>query len=167
VSTERGVLLTHKQIDLKNATDAAFDAAGGQDRFAKATGRSQSSMSDAASLDTPTFLRLDVIGDLEDYGRGRPGHPHITRALARRQGFELVPSGSSGDEASLPMLLGQLGSEVGDVFRVLAARVGAAAPMSVRDHDDAMRELNELSDAVAALRHAHAANRPGGAQPPG
>jgi len=164
MTTDRDAMLSHGQIDLKIASDMAVDAAGGQFKFAKATDRSQSSISDGCSLNTKTFLRLDVIAEIEDRGVGRAGHPHITRALAKRQGFVLVSAGDVGDEDSLPMLLGSVASEAGDVIKLLAERIASGASMTPRAHDDAAREIDELMDAVATLRKAHAQQRPA---PPG
>jgi hypothetical protein len=165
VTIDRTQQLSHDEIDLKIATDSAMDAAGGQSRMMRAGVAVQSVLSDACSRNTRVFLRIDQVAAIENHGTGRAGHPHITRALARLQGFVLVPAGDAGDEESIPMLLGQLAAEFGDVFKAMAARVETSAPMSVRDHEDTSREIDQLADAVAALRHAHAANRPG--SPPG
>jgi hypothetical protein len=164
MSYARDLSLSHDEIDLKIATDDAVDAAGGQARLEPVLEAKQSHISNLCSRTTRAFARIDQVAKIEDRGIGRPGHPHITRALARRQGFVLVPAGDAGDEASLPMHLGCIASEAGDVIKLLAARVADSKPMSPREIEDALRETDELADAVAGLRASLTARRPA---PPG
>lgn len=165
MTIDRTQTLSHDELDLKIATDSAMDAAGGQSRMYRAGVALQSVLSDACSRTTRVFLRIDQVATIEDHGTGRPGHPHITRALARRQGFVLVPAGDAGDEASLPMLVGSIAAEAGDVIKALASRMAASTNMAPREIEDAMRETDELADVVASLRRALAKLRP--PPPPG
>lgn len=165
MTIDRTQQLSHDELDLKIATDSAMDAAGGQSRMHRAGVALQSVLSDACSRTTRVFLRIDQVATIEDHGTGRPGHPHITRALARRQGFVLVPAGDAGDDDSLPMLVGSVAAETGDVIKALAHRMTGTTQMSPREVEDAMRQADELADAVAGLRAALAQLRP--PPPPG
>lgn len=152
MSYDRDLSLSHAELDLKIAIDAAVDAAGGQARLSDALGVTQSHISNLCSRTTRAFARIDQVAAIEDRGTGREGWPHVTRTLARRQGFDLVPSGAVGDEVSLPMHLGRIASEAGDVIKLLADRVAASRPMTRGESEDALREIDQLADVVAGLR---------------
>jgi hypothetical protein len=77
----------------KRLVKAVGNGEGAAATIAEALGRPvrQQHMSDCGLAGTPHFLRIDEVGALEDVTAGLPGHPHVTRALAHRQGLELVP----------------------------------------------------------------------------
>lgn len=77
---------------LKVATTALFAAVGGQEPAAMSCRVGQSKLSDYGNVFKPeAFAPIDVVIDLEAITRGLPGAPHVTRYLALRAGFALVP----------------------------------------------------------------------------
>ncbi len=132
-------------LALKLATRMAVEAAGGQSFVAQEVGRAQSRVSDYCSPNTDDFMPLDVAAHVEDLGEGAPGHPHITRALARRQGVALG-AGLSGEGLAddLGGWLASIAAEHADLLHVLAAEDMAAA-------------LHELSPSARARIHREAA----------
>jgi hypothetical protein len=89
MTTERGARLSHEELEIKIATRAASKAAGGQEYLSASLGTVQSRWSEWGSPHTRAFLPAHLIAEVEDRSAGAPGWPHITRALARRQGFAL------------------------------------------------------------------------------
>jgi hypothetical protein len=83
MSTDRSVRLSPQELALKLATREAIEAAGGQTFLARETGRSQGRFSDYCSDNTAEFMPLQLVRHVEALGAGKPGHPHVTRALAR------------------------------------------------------------------------------------
>lgn len=121
MSGARDVQLPPIQQDLKVASRELIRAYGGQDVTGKQFGRSQSRYCDAGSNFTSTFLNINEVGELEDRTSAIPGHPIVTRALAKRQGFELVarPRALPAPE-DLIQCVGELMAEGGDVMRAVA-----------------------------------------------
>lgn len=78
---------------IKRAFRAAVLAAGGQVYVGKEIGRSQSRISDYGNSNHPDMPPADVVRDVEALGVGAPGHPHVTRALARQADGHFVSDG--------------------------------------------------------------------------
>lgn len=83
MTTDRSVTLSPEELALKLATREAVTAAGGQEFVGREVERAQSRISDYGSDHTADFMPVDIVRKVEALGAGKPGHPHITRALAR------------------------------------------------------------------------------------
>lgn len=146
-----GATLTPDQLYLKKETRAAVDAVNGQEKAAQLLGRSQSRISHYCSSNRDEFMPIDLVVELEQLTVGKPGHPHISRALARQAGFLLTPEG--GEDAEARSLAEHLGDVVAEAADVMAAMRGAVAGKSL-DRTARLRALEqarELQDAAAEL----------------
>lgn len=160
MATPRTVRLTPDQLALKAATRAAVKAAGGQDFVANEVGRAQSRISDYCSSTVAEFMPLEIVARVEELGAGSPGHPHITRALARRQGDMVLDCTDGGECYPLARLLAEVAGESSDVIRVLAEGAGspdAAARsiegMSPQQKAELARELDGLMQVLSSINH--------------
>jgi len=122
--TARTVRLAPDVLALKVATREAVRAAGGQEFVGSEVGRSQSQMSDYCSPNVSAFMPIDIVAKVEALGAGSPGHPHITRALARHQGDLVLDCGDDCERFPLTQLLAEVAGESSDVIRVLAESAG-------------------------------------------
>lgn len=115
---DREMRLSPVQQQLKNATRDLVRAFGGTDPAGLACGRRQQAVSDMQSCNTDSFMPIDMVGALEDSTVGFPGHPHVTRALAQRQGFDLVkrPAAVPSD-GDLLILMARLSGQYGEITR--------------------------------------------------
>lgn len=91
MTIKRDITLPLEQQELKTASRALVKSFGGQDAAAERLGTAQQRVSDLVSSRTDAFFRIDQIALMEAETVGYPGHPHVTKALARQCGFELVP----------------------------------------------------------------------------
>ena len=149
MTTKRGARLSPQEIALKQATEQAIDAAGKQPFLERELGYSQSNWSEWKSTDTYRFMPINVVQKVEALGAGSPGHPHITRALARAAGVPV--SGTlirDEDTDNLADRTARLTREFADVLRELA-REDQSLPcqkVAIRRRADLKRELGELID---------------------
>ncbi len=157
MSGRRDVSHGKPELELKAATKALIRAAGGTDGAAQTVGARQQRMSDCQCRNTADFLRVDELAALEDVAIPHDGWPHVTRALARRQGFELVRlPAAAPDCADWHTAIGALSKEAGEAVqaackslasqdapgRVTAATI--AANRVVEEIDDAIEKLVAL-----------------------
>ncbi|UZW55528.1 hypothetical protein NUH86_01615 [Sphingobium sp. JS3065] len=146
-----GVTLSTDQLHLKKETRAAVDDVSGQEKVAKLLGRSQARVSHYCSSNRDEFMPIDLVAELEQLTVGKPGHPRITRALARQAGFLLVPEGGDArDRRSLGEHLADMVGEASDVMGAMKAamtdhRLAPAARAK------ALCEARQLQDQVAEL----------------
>lgn len=125
MTADRTQRVAPDQQMLKAASRELIRAVGGQEAAAEFLGSRQQRMSDCGRPNTPDFLRLDEIARLEDVTHGDPGHPHITAALARRQGYAIVrlpdapPAGRD-----LLSILAENARENGDVASAILSAIG-------------------------------------------
>lgn len=151
--------LGHLDRALKIATRATIHGCGGGEgaaaTIAAVTGCAarQQRMSDCGNVHKPAdFLRVNEVGHLEDVAARDVSWPAITRALAARQGFDLVPiyksPRKSGDWLSG---VSALAHEAGDVVSQITAALTNGA---VEEGEAAviLSEIEQLSQVVAALR---------------
>lgn len=158
MTTPRDLSLSPEQLALKLAFREAVHAAGGQPFVAGEVGRAQSRISDWCSPNTPDFAPIEVVRTVEALGAGKPGHPHVTRALARAQGAGVVagagalPHGMS----DLGDWMAALSKEFGDLIGELAGEdlAGACAELSPRARADIGREAGDMIDRLRQLRSA-------------
>jgi hypothetical protein len=129
---------------------------GRQDFVAGELGCSQSRVSDYCSRNTRDFMPADKAAVVEALGAGAPGHPHITRALARAQGMVLTdPVGVV--PASLAGVLGAVAGESSDVIGALARLAsGGLATIDALALDPAVRaalagEIDQLIDLLVSI----------------
>jgi uncharacterized protein YodC (DUF2158 family) len=157
MTTERGAQLSPEELEIKIATRAASKAAGGQEYLSASLGTVQSRWSEWGSSHTRAFLPAHLVAEVEDRSAGAPGWPHITRALARRQGFELfrLPS-----PEALRTVWGQhlagVAKEGGEIMARLALALvdndvsQAEAKDALPDARDLVRVAVELAAALEA-----------------
>jgi len=157
VTARRDLVLPREQLLLKRATKGLVRAVGGSDAAAESLAEAggvrvrQQRISDCTLPNTADFLRIDEAAELEDLSHGQPGWPHLTRALARRQGFALLPLPSAPDgltdwHRQLAEVSREAGEAVGKVCDALAgdSRVD-------RGEVAEGRLVEEVDEAIAAL----------------
>lgn len=135
--------------DIKVASDQLINAFGPQKKAAALTGYRQQRISDCGLINTSEFLPVDAVQKLESRTVDLPGWPHVTRTLARQQGFILVPAATAGGEGDLTDHLCAVSAEAGDVMRALAdaERDG----LTKERRGIALTQAHELQEAAAAL----------------
>ncbi|MPT48276.1 MAG: hypothetical protein E2598_07610 [Sphingobium sp.] len=146
------VTLAPWQQELKAATKGLVEAFGGQVAAGASFGRRQQKFSDWQHATIADFLPVDLVVQLEGCTVGLPGHPHVTRVLARRAGYQLVPLSEgvvSGD--NLLSDLARITQEAGDLSHAILAGL-SDGQLCANDHGAMNRELEQLETAVAAMR---------------
>lgn len=143
---------------LKVASDQLVRAFGGQEAAGEHIGCRQQRVSDCVRPNTPDFLRISEVAALEDATHGTIGHPLVTRALARRQGFMLVrqPQAPAAD-GDILKLLGDLAAENGDIAKaVLDAIADGKIDAAEREHiiEQIMEQQTVGAAMIAMLRFA-------------
>lgn len=142
---------------LKAATARLVRAAGGQEaavgftRFARH--QALSDFANPADEHAARFISADAIADLEAVTHGTPGHPAVTRQLARLAGYQLVPMPKPrGGGADLACHLQAIIRESADVTMDLSLHLkGTPGPA------DAARLRTEVAEAIQALAELDAA----------
>ncbi len=158
MSTDRTVTLGPGDLALKLACREAVLAAGGQEFAASEAGRTQSRISDYLSPNTADFMPIDVVRRIEALGAGRPGHPHVTRALARAQGQLVLRREADRNDPGAPLSrwLAQVVGESADVIEVLAAGLVAPAQsiaeMAPAERQRLAGEIDQLIDVLAGMQ---------------
>lgn len=157
MSTARNARLTPRQLALKHACAEAVHAAGGQVFVGGEVDRTQSRISDYCSPATTEFMPLDIVAKIEALGAGSPGHPHVTRALARAAGVSLSashPAPSAMED--LGDWMAAIAREHADLFGVLAGQDLRAAcdTLSPNARASIGREADQLIDQLQQLRRA-------------
>ncbi|MCT2398503.1 hypothetical protein [Novosphingobium mangrovi (ex Huang et al. 2023)] len=159
MSTPRKDALTAQELALKNATIEAVRAAGGQDFVAGEVNRTQSRISDYCSRSLRQFVPIDLAVVIDSLGTGKPGHPHIARAMVRALGATVSAPAPDSDNLHLHEWLADLSGESADVIRALvdgAVPPGRATPsirtMSPNSQANVLREIDQLVDLLCALR---------------
>lgn len=128
----------------KAASKALIRAFGGQEAAEAHTGKSQSQLSAYGGRNTPFFMPIDVVAALEGSTHGLPGHPHVTRWLAREAGYGLVRlPDAKAPPTQWSGFIAQLGKEAGEVINGICT--------------DLISE-NDVSPAEAATRLGDAAD---------
>lgn len=125
-------------IAISEATGDAVHAAGKQVYVSHMLGRSRSTLMAWCNEDAAEFIPLRLVPELEKMATGQEGWPHITRALARMQGFELFHLPEI-DTAAANWLtqVGLLSTEVAEVTTKICASVaddGEVCKQDIRKH---------------------------------
>lgn len=155
MSGRRDLVHSREALELKKAAKGLIRAVGGTDGAAASLTNEQRNvrqqrMSDCTVPNTPDFLRVDEVGELEDLSHGQPGWPHVTRTLAKRQGFALLPLPEQvvGD-TNLHRALSEVVQETNEV---VTKALSALSDNSVTP--DEIRDLNipqEIEEAIQSL----------------
>jgi len=156
MSTDRTAQLTPQENALKLATREAVEAAGGQDFVAREVGRSQGRISDYCSSATPDFMPLNLVERVEALGAGKPGHPHITRALARAHGVSISKRAarSTPGKDDLGDWLAIVTQDVSELLQAFAGQnlSSATDELSINARAQIGREAGELIARLEELR---------------
>ena len=125
---------------VKTAWKRLVQDLGGVAATAACTRASLSLASDYGSVASDRFCPADMILDAEFVG----GTPHVTAALARAQGYELVPTVPQ-DDSQLAALVARLGRDTAALFADAVAAIEAGTV------PDALRQ--RLVVELEAIRH--------------
>jgi hypothetical protein len=138
----------------KAATASLIRAFGGQEAAAGETGKRQSRFSDYGSPHTADFITIADVRTLETATHGTPGHPHVTRWLARQTGHVLVrlPVGPTAASLDIHVELGAVAKETSEVVQKVCEGLGDGR----LDGEDCRRlrirdEIAEAQERLAAL----------------
>ncbi|MEA3390586.1 MAG: hypothetical protein U9R64_15100 [Pseudomonadota bacterium] len=130
-------------IAISDATGDAVHAAGKEVFVAHMLGRSQPTINRWGDRNVAEFIPLRLVPQLEMLGAGSPAHPHITRALARMQGFELYQRPEAdGEPGDWLAQIGLLSAEAADITGAIC-RALEDGKICTRD----VRQLNMVDDA--------------------
>jgi hypothetical protein len=149
----------HDDRALKAATRRLMKACGGQEGAAatiyeaKGVRPRQQRLSDCGNERHPDYLRLDEVGHLEDVAERDRSWPHITRALASRQGF-LLTAIPTGCPTSRDWLREQaaLSQDVVDVTGRIATALSDDGAVTAEETGDLITEIDEAMAKLATLR---------------
>jgi hypothetical protein len=153
MSPGREIVLPTELQAAKAQTRAMVTAAGGQERCAMLTGKSQGRISDYCSRNTRDFMAINDVAMIEGVTHGLPGHPHVTRWLASEAGFLLVakPRASGVTLGDLHSALARDALEHGQASsRAIAAL--ADGRMTSREAREVLREIDDEVEALVSLR---------------
>ncbi|WP_325395490.1 hypothetical protein [Acidocella sp.] len=135
---------------MKTAMKLVIADLGGIDAAASCTRVGRSQIADYGVSGKDTFAPADVVMDLERVG----GTPHVTAALARAQGYMLVPIDMPRERGVLASLMAEIGRDVGELFATAATAL-AHDKLTDQERQDLLRELDTLrrvsSEAFAFL----------------
>jgi hypothetical protein len=124
MSGPRTLALPPEDQQIKKASADLVRAYGGQLAAAEMLGTRQQRLSDCGHRNTADYLRVDEVARLEDVTHGTPGHPHVTRALARRQGYGLFRVANAAPcGTDLLKLLADQARENGDIASAVLAAI--------------------------------------------
>lgn len=152
MTTPRDLSLTPREQDLKAASRELIEAYGGQQSASALLGPAQSRYSDAGHNNTRVFLRIDEVVALEDRTAGRTGHPHVTRELARRQGYSLAPLPNAlPAPMDLLQCLGVMAHEAGDVMTSISAAL-VDRKFTKKEAKHSIGEIDELMQVLVTMR---------------
>jgi hypothetical protein len=154
VSVRTDIVNTPQDQRGKAAFRALVDASGGQDGAAATTGKVQQRISLLGHPNSDAFPTLNVIAQLEAVTHGTPGHPHVTRYLAREAGYELFKLPEPRRVAiSWGALCASLTKEHSDVM----TSVCTALDDNTLNKTEARKCLAELDEDLVARMHLRAA----------
>ncbi|ASY45006.1 hypothetical protein CJD35_11550 [Sphingobium xenophagum] len=125
-------------IAISEATGDAVHAAGKQVYVSHMLGRSRSTLMAWCNEEAAEFIPLRLVPELEKMATGQDGWPHITRALARMQGFELFHLPEIDTEAANWLTqVGLLSTEVAEITTKICAAIaddGEVCKQDIRKH---------------------------------
>jgi hypothetical protein len=134
------------------ATKRDVQAAGGLEVCARETGLSDSQISRCCSPNHRDSITIRDAATIQALGHGRPGHPHILRALGHQLGFVLVPKVDGPEDGNgLMRSMMELTSELGDVAASIRDALGDGRT-EPREAKAVLEQVAELEEATARLR---------------
>lgn len=149
MSGPRDIVHPPEMQDLKVASNDLRRAYGSQASVEALTGYDQRRVSDFGLPNTPEFMPVDMVRALEARTVGLPGWPHVTRTLARLNGFVLVPEAAARGEGDLTDHMCTVTGEAADVMRALAeANRGG---LTAERRTVALTQARELAEAASSL----------------
>ncbi len=135
---------------LKGATRRLVKTAGGVEGAALVTRLDKSTLSRAGSPNTPHFLAVDCVMDLE----ADVGDPILTRHMADVAGYMLIPKPDVGACQSWVAAIGEMGKESGEAILRISEAIGPdgqiTAERAVKMELD--RECREAMEVLARVR---------------
>lgn len=136
---------------LKLATKALVRLAGGTDYSGEVVGARQQKVSEWTLPNVDCFIDIRSAAALEEESRGTEGWPQVTRALARRHGFALLPlpAGALG-ATSWHRSIAEVSRETGDVVCKIVEALADDGEVSGREIRD-KGLVEEIDDAIARL----------------
>ncbi len=136
-------------IALSGATGDAIHAAGKQVFVSHMLERSRTAMSGWANEETAEHIPLRLVPELEKLAIGQPGWPHVTRCLAKMQGFELfrLPE-AEGESADWLAQAGKLSTEAADIIAKICT---AMTDSRVCAHDVARLNMIEEAETLVGV----------------
>jgi hypothetical protein len=129
---------------VKTGTKMLVQDLGGVDAAATVTRVGRSQLSAYTMLTDERFIPADVVMDLEFAA----GTPRVTAALARAQGYGLVPVEPMREKSALAVLLSRIGKDVGELFATSSTALSHPA-LTEAERADLIRELDDLRRAAA------------------
>lgn len=126
---------------LKSVFKRVIDDVGGIDAMAGFTRVGRSQLDSYSNRFVPKFAPIDVVLDAEKIGQT----PHVTTALARAQGYELVRVENRGADR-LAVELARIGRDIGDLF-ANATTLLAGGKVSDKERLALIADLDDLGRA--------------------
>lgn len=145
------VTLSPRQQELKAACAALMDGFGGAIAAGAHFGRGHQRFCEMVNPTHPSWMTIAQVAELESCTVGLPGHPHVTRLLARRAGFVLVERAAAEGGGCVMTGLAAVQAELGDVARVVieATKDGE---LDQAERKTALDQLAEVEARAASLR---------------
>lgn len=139
---------------IKTGTRLVIHDLGGVDAASACSRVGRSQWSDYANPHSDKFVHVDVLIDAEAIA----GTPHVTAALARIHGYELIPV-TPRDAGALGDALAAMSRGVGALFSTVASAF-ADGVLTDNERSDLQRELDDVirlaGEARATLRNSGA-----------
>tara|TARA_B100000678_G_scaffold276788_1_gene269948 strand:+ start:255 stop:740 length:486 start_codon:yes stop_codon:yes gene_type:complete len=151
MSGQQTPALSPDRQDLKVASRALVRSYGGQEAAAALLPRRHQHYSNCGNPHTEDFLTIDEVAQLEDRTAGLPGYPAVTRALAKRQGFILIPMPQASEGGAVEALVMELASEFGDVAQAVRDAL-VDREWTKAEKAEALHQLEEMTAVSARLR---------------
>jgi hypothetical protein len=135
-------LAPHVYTGVKTAWKLLVGHIGGVAAVASCTRATPSMASDYGNIHSERFVPVDVLLDAEFVA----GEPLVTAALARAQGYDLVPV-VRVSESDLAIEVARLGADVADLFAQVSQHLGGA-PLSQMQRAKALADLSDVKQVV-------------------
>lgn len=150
----RTVQLSPRLQLLKSASRALIRSFGGQVAVGEHLGKRHQRFSDVALPNTEDFLTIAEAMELESNTVGMADHPPVTRAMAREQGFVLVPAADDiPDGHDWLTHVSNLSAEAGEITSDITASVANGDGVTAREVNQHELEVRaaRLMDIAAAI----------------
>lgn len=128
----------HVYASVKTAWKLLVGRLGGVEAVTSCTRAARSLASDYGNVHSDRYVPVDVLLDAETVA----GEPLVTAALARAQGYELIPV-SPMSETDLAIEVARLGADVADLFAQISAHL-SGAPLSDPQRAKALADLVDV-----------------------